>query len=401
MKDWNVGQRKGAPSGRDFESIAAELATAAGARAAEHDRTGSVPAESIEQAGTLHAPALTVPSELGGWGANLLEFARYQERLARGDGATALILAMHHMLIGGEAEAGLWPAAEWEEVCHAALESGALINAASSEPGAGSPSLGGVPQTLAEPADPRLNADQLPGSSWYLTGRKAYTTGAPLLTYVRVSARVEPQVGEPYGARFLVRMPAHGAAIEDDRWNPMGLRAAANDTVLFERTPATFLYQEDRRGCEGNIWFQVAVAATYLGIGQAAYETGVRYARERKPASLEKPVSELESVRLRIGRMRAELMLARRHLFACCQDWLETAQSDKETLVTSFSLAKVASVNAAANVADAALRLAGAGGLSRELPLERYVRETRAGLAHPPVDDVAYLALAKEDLERE
>jgi len=39
--------------------------------------------------------------------------------------------------------------------------------------------------------------------------------------------------------------------------------------------------------------------------------------------------------------------------------------------------------------------------LSRELPLERYVRETRAGLAHPPVDDVAYLALAKEDLEQE
>jgi alkylation response protein AidB-like acyl-CoA dehydrogenase len=38
-------------------------------------------------------------------------------------------------------------------------------------------------------------------------------------------------------------------------------------------------------------------------------------------------------------------------------------------------------------------------GLDRDLPMERFLRETRAGLAHPPVDDVAYLNLAAEDLE--
>ncbi len=43
--------------------------------------------------------------------------------------------------------------------------------------------------------------------------------------------------------------------------------------------------------------------------------------------------------------------------------------------------------------------LAGAAGLDRRLPLERFVRETRMGLAHPPVDDVAYVALAAEDLD--
>ncbi|MFY9614655.1 MAG: acyl-CoA dehydrogenase, partial [Candidatus Dormiibacterota bacterium] len=58
-----------------------------------------------------------------------------------------------------------------------------------------------------------------------------------------------------------------------------------------------------------------------------------------------------------------------------------------------------AAVNASAAAADESLRLAGAAGLDRRLPLERYVRETRAGLAHPPVDDVAYIALAAEDLD--
>jgi hypothetical protein len=31
--------------------------------------------------------------------------------------------------------------------------------------------------------------------------------------------------------------------------------------------------------------------------------------------------------------------------------------------------------------------------------MERFLRETRFGLTHPPVDDVAYLALAREELE--
>jgi alkylation response protein AidB-like acyl-CoA dehydrogenase len=71
----------------------------------------------------------------------------------------------------------------------------------------------------------------------------------------------------------------------------------------------------------------------------------------------------------------------------------------QEALVSSFALAKSVATNAAAAAADGAMRLAGAAALDSALPFERYLRETRAGLSHPPVDDVAYLGLAKEDLE--
>jgi alkylation response protein AidB-like acyl-CoA dehydrogenase len=380
----------------DFEALAVDLATEFAQASADNDRTGELPRDNLRYAADRGVPALTVPTELGGMGADLHQFARYQERLARGDGATALVLAMHHMLIGGEAEARLWPPEAFAEVCGAAREAGALINSAATEPGAGSPSMGGLPKTTAEPDNPSIEAAPLSG--WKITGRKAFTTGAPMLAFMRVSARVSPPQGEPYGARLLVRLPAEGVSLEPG-WEPAALKAAANDDVIFDRVPAVMLHREDLRGCEGNIWFQVAIAATYLGIGQAAYEAGRDYTSRHKAGGREGTVSDIESVRLRLGRSRGELMVARRNLFATCAEWVALPRARKEELVASFSLAKVTAVNAAVAAADQAVRLAGAAGLDRALPLERYLRETRAGLNHPPLEDVAYLALAREELD--
>ena len=381
----------------DFEHVARELASEFTSTSEGLDRSGELPRRNLERAAARGVLGLTVPRELGGLGADLHQFARYQERLGQGDGATALILAMHHMLIGGEAEAGLWPPESFDEVCRAAIEDHALINSAATEPGAGSPSMAGLPGSVAEPEDPTEGPQTSP-AAWRISGRKAYTTGAPALTFMRVSARVQPVGAEPYGARLLVRMPAPGVTIEPG-WEPAGLAAAASDTVFFDRTPATFLYREDRRGCEGTVWFHVAIAATYLGIGQAAYEAGRDHVRTRPASGREGNVSDIESVRLRLGRSRGELMVARRNLFATCAEWVDLPRTRKQDLAGAFALAKVTAVNAAASAAEQALRLAGAGGLDRALPMERFLRETRAGLAHPPVDDVAYLALAREDLE--
>ena len=383
----------------DFEALAERLASGFAATSAENDRSGEWPRANLNRVAEQGALRLAVPRELGGMGADLRDFAIYQERLARGDGATALILAMHHMLLGGEAEAGLWPAESFGEVCRAVVQDGALINSAATEAGGGSPSLGGLPKAQAEPAEPlALESEPAALSRWRVSGRKAYTTGAPALTFMRVSARIDPPGAEPFGARLLVRQPAEGVTIEPG-WDPAGLRAAANHTVVFDRTPAAFLYREDRRGCEGNVWFQVAIAATYLGIGQAAYEAGRDYTRGRKAGGRDGTISDIESVRLRLGRTRGELMVARRNLFATCAEWVALPRARKDDLVSAFGLAKVVAVNAAATAAEQSVRLVGAMGLDRDLPMERFLRETRAGLAHPPVDDVAYLNLAAEDLE--
>jgi alkylation response protein AidB-like acyl-CoA dehydrogenase len=41
------------------------------------------------------------------------------------------------------------------------------------------------------------------------------------------------------------------------------------------------------------------------------------------------------------------------------------------------------------------MRILGGAGLSRSHPVQRHYRDVRAGLHHPPMDDVALAALAR------
>jgi len=182
----------------------------------------------------------------------------------------------------------------------------------------------------------------------------------------------------------------------EDTWKPAALAAAANDDVVFQEAPATLVYREGRRGCEGTVWFQVAIAATYLGIGFAAHDAAVDFTRHRVTAA--GPVSDRESVRLRLGRSRAGLEVARRNLLATCAEWLELPPGSKESLLPDIGLAKITAVGAAAAAAEEAVRLAGAGGFGAGQPFPRLLLETRAGQSHPPIDDVAHLGLAQRDL---
>ncbi|MEA2682890.1 MAG: hypothetical protein QOK05_1218 [Chloroflexota bacterium] len=351
-----------------------------------HQGDRDVVPTNLHRAIELGLPSLTVPPGLGGLGADLVEFATFQLRLGAVDGATALVLAMHFMLLGGEREAAGWPPAAWTDVCAAAVKSGALVNSAATEPGAGSPSHGGLPATLAVMS---------PGGGWRVTGRKAYTTGAPYLAFMRVSARVEPADGEAFSARFLIRLPGEGIELLDS-WHPAALAAARNQDVVLHDVPAELLYREAGRGCEGTAWFQVAIAATYLGIGLSAYREVVDFTRRRVTAA--GPLVERESVRLRLGAARARLDVARRNLLATCSEWVGIEADRRESLLPDIGLAKVAAVGAAVNAAETAMSLAGAGGFGAEQPFARLLLETRAGLSHPPVEDVAHLALAERDL---
>ena len=49
-------------------------------------------------------------------------------------------------------------------------------------------------------------------------------------------------------------------------------------------------------------------------------------------------------------------------------------------------------------VTDLALRVTGSVGLTRSMPLERYHRDARAGLGHPPIDDAALTLIGKTAL---
>ena len=144
-------------------------------------------------------------------------------------------------------------------------------------------------------------------------------------------------------------------------------------------------------------WFWSAMAATYLGVGCAALDEVVHYAQTRVPTALGKPIASLPKVQQSIGEIELTLKAAQSVLLEACGRFVETEPTN--TLLPLLAGAKSLCTNAAVTATDLALRVAGGNALTRSTTLERHFRDARAGLVHPPSDEVALEMIGRSKLE--
>jgi alkylation response protein AidB-like acyl-CoA dehydrogenase len=137
---------------------------------------------------------------------------------------------------------------------------------------------------------------------------------------------------------------------------------------------------------QGSAWFLVVVTSVYLGVGQAAIRAAARYARDRVPAALGRPIATIEGVQRRLGEADMSLRAARALLRETARSWDEEP-SRREELAGPVSAAKIVGTNAAVAAAGVAMRVAGGAAMRRDLPFERFFRDVQAGVYHPPADD--------------
>jgi alkylation response protein AidB-like acyl-CoA dehydrogenase len=384
------------PRQRRFVDLAAGLADRFAASVDADDRTGRFPIEKYGQLAATGYLRLILPREYGGEAANLFEIVLAQERLARGDGATAMAVDMTLHMIGRLRELPSWPAPIFAAVCRDIVEHGALINSAATEPELGSPSRGGLPATTATPTQ----------GGWLVTGRKQFVSMAPALTYFVTSVALPASPDAPQGAsaNAIVRAGSDGLRLEDTWGDALSLRTSGNFDVVHENVFVADEWLVERRPVEaaaaegapsahpappvGNAWFGLTLAAVYLGIGQAAVDAACAYARGRVPTALGRPIATLPAIQGRIGAAQVALLAARAVLYATAEAWAEQPER-RAGLAPQIAAAKHLCTNAAQTATDQALRVAGGFGLTRQLPLERYYRDVRAGLTQPPQDEPA------------
>lgn len=369
-----------------FIALAAELADRFALQAAEQDRTGDFPYASFDAIRGSELPRLAVPMELGGLGANLLETVMTIERLAVGDGSTALSITMHLQTLGSAAESGGWPAPLFAQVCAEVVARGALINACATEPELGSPSRGGKPKTAARRVD---------GATWSIGGRKSFASLAPALDYFIIPATLEAD-GDV--ARFVV--PRSDAIEIVETWDAMGMRTTgSHDIILHDAVvpDANLIGRSSEASGGANAWFLLGVSAVYVGIAEAALAAASRYAQVRVPTALGRPIATVESVRRHLGQAAFLIQQARSLLYHHAHLW-DTEATARGEMAALLAVAKVSATNNAVAAVDHCMRAAGGASMTHALPLERYYRDVRAGLYHPIGDDEAYLLLAKQAL---
>src|SRR3984885_5184120 len=357
---------------------ASVLASEFAARAALHDRDASFPFENFNRLSEAGLLALTVPVALGGVGAGARDAARILNIFGKADPSTALVLSMHYIQHLVMARSTRWPGRLARKLARETIEGVALINALRVEPDLGSPSRGGLPATIARRTE----------TGWRLSGRKIYSTGAPILKWYAVWARTD-EANVRVGL-FLVPAKLPGTRIVET-WDHLGLRASGSHDVIFDdvvfpldheidvRTPDQWLVPDFTQATVHAIF----VAAIYDGIARAARDWLVEFLRNRVPANLGTPLATLPRAQEIVGNIEARLTVHARLIESFAGDF-----DDGVLLSASESnIIKLTVTNNAVAVVEDALSLTSNHGLTRANPLERHYRDVLCGRVHTPQDD--------------
>ena len=362
------------------------LATEFAVRAAQHDREASFPFENFNELSEAGLLALTVPAALGGCGAGALDAARIINILGKADPSTALVLSMHYIQHLVMARSTRWPGRLSRKLARETVEGVALVNALRVEPDLGSPSRGGLPATTARRTE----------TGWRLSGRKIYSTGAPILKWYAVWAKTdEPtlRVG-----LFLVPAGLPGTRIVET-WDHLGLRASGSHDVVFDDVVFPLDHEIDVR--KPDDWrvpdftqatvHAIFVAAIYDGIARAARDWLLEFLKSRVPSNLGAPLATLPRAQEVVGGVEARLAVNARLIDSFARDFDDGVALS----ATESNIIKLTVTNNAVAVVEDALSLTSNHGLTRNNPLERHYRDVLCGRVHTPQDDATRIGAGR------
>jgi alkylation response protein AidB-like acyl-CoA dehydrogenase len=235
---------------------------------------------------------------------------------------------------------------------------------------------------------------------WVINGRKRWASLAPALTYMLTLATVVDGDAPPRRGNFLVPASSLGVRVEQT-WDNLGMRGTASDDVVFTNVEVPFdaLVPVDGSPVPGDGlgWSAFGGAAVFLGIGQAARDAAVQFARERRPNGMAGPIAELQTIQHRIAAIELDLLQARTLLYTTAEWWTERPH-ERPANMWRLAAAKYAVTNAVIRATDEALRVAGSAGLAATSPLQRYFRDARTAIGQPPIEDVALTTIGKAAL---
>ncbi|UCZ54019.1 acyl-CoA/acyl-ACP dehydrogenase [Bacillus shivajii] len=358
-------------------------------RAPIHDKNSTFPVENFEELKNHQMTALTIPKKYGGEEISLYDFLLVQETIAQGDGATALSLGWHNGIMMQLRDANKWPEETFKQVSETIINQKTLINSAATEPKTGSPARGGKPETTAVKTS----------EGWVINGKKTFTSLAPVLDHIIITATT--QNGETEGVgEFLLNRETAGITF-NETWDTLGMRATRSDDLILENVHvpdrALVATKDPGHGKSPQGWL-LHIPACYLGIAIAARNDTIEFAKTYEPNSLNHPISEVPEVRRKTAEIDLELMKARHFLYHVASLWDEDPKRRPE-LGAELAAVKTVATNAAVNVVDLAMRTVGGYSLHRENHFERYYRDVRAGLHNPPSDDITSMILGKKAYE--
>jgi len=354
--------------------------------AAEHDETEAFPTEVVRKAARIGLTGFDLPAAYGGGGIDSVRTGcLIGEELAWGDSPIGSIVGSASFFAGPLAELGTEEQRQrWiPPLCS---EDPPMTALAITEPGAGS-----------DAAAITTSATRVEGG-YLLNGAKTWASGAPDASFYLVYATVAPGTRAKGITSLLVEKGDSGFTL-GKKLPKMGSRCYPTGELFFTDC---FVAEDRRIGEEGQGFYgvmrsfdrsRVTLAANSIGIGRAALEYAVDYAKQRE--AFGRKIHEFQAVSFRL--VDAKMALDQARLLTLHAADLADAG---EPFATEASMAKLAASEAAWQAADAAVMTLGSYGYSREYPVEKWLRDAKLEQIYEGTNDIQRLIIARSMFPR-
>ena len=321
----------------------------------------------------------TVPEEYGGFGVRVTDLCIIREELARvsAQADTNFImqgLGSYPITLGGTHEQKtryLPPIARGESIAAFAL----------TEPHAGSDVISMTTEAAPD------------GDDWVLNGRKKFISQAGDASTYTVFAKTDPGQGSRSLSAFIVERGTPGFD-DSKRLDLMAAHPIGEPSFDDCRIPQGNLIGERGRGLRlalGTLdTFRTTVAAAAIGMGLAAYEAALDYARNR--SMFGQQLSDFQATQFKLADMAVSLDAAR--LLAHRAAWLK--DSGQETIIKEASFAKLFATEAASRIVNEAVQIHGGAGLEKGNRVERLYREVRALTIYEGTSEIQRQTIARQ-----
>ena len=351
-------------------------------RAAEVDRSGEYPWDNFEAIKAMELPALGIPVEYGGAGADHVTQSIMVEELARVCASTSLIVLISKL--------GMIPVMRWgsdelkREYLPRAATGDIQCSYCLSEADAGSDVASMKTRAVRD------------GDDYILTGSKYWITNAGISDTYTVFAKTDPDAGHRGISCFLVEKDWPGFRIGKLE-EKLGVRGSPTGEVILDevRVPATH-----RIGDEGQGFYiamgtldrsRPTIGAQAVGIAQGAIDYAAGYLKQRQQFG--RPIAEFQGLQFMLADMALKTEAARALVHRSCA--LIDEDDPHGELTVTGAMAKCFASDVAMEVTTNAVQLLGGYGYTKEFPAERFMRDAKITQIYEGTNQIQRVVIAK------
>jgi len=353
--------------------------------AKEIDEEGRFPWEAVEKMGPLNFFGMQAPRQYGGAELDSISYCLVIEEISRVCAAMGLTIAVHNSVV-------VFPLSKFGNDSQRAkflpsLAAGEKIGAfCLTEPNAGSDAMS-IESTAI-----------LDGDSYVLNANKIFVTNGGVADTLIIFASVNPgDVKKGFSALLVERgTPGFEVGLLE---NNCGVRANPVSSIVLTdcRVPRTNLLGREGDGFKiamaGLDTGRIGIAAQAVGIGQAALDVSLKYAKER--IQFRVPLAKHQAIQMMLADMGTMVEAAR--LLTLQAAHIRDQGGD---LSCPSAMAKLFAARTASKVASMGVQIHGGYGYSKEYPIERYFRDARVTEIYEGTNEIQQIVIARELLKR-